>query len=112
MTTITTTVESPVGPLTLTASEGKLTSVAMRDQRHAPSPSKDWIRDDEWFTEVAAQLAAYFAGELTTFDVPMNLVGTEFQRNVWSRLTEIPYGTTISYGELARRVGNPLASSP
>jgi methylated-DNA-[protein]-cysteine S-methyltransferase len=42
--------------------------------------------------------------------VPMNLVGTEFQRNVWSRLTEIPYGTTISYGELARRVGNPLAS--
>ena len=110
MTTITTTVESPVGPLTLTASEGKLTGVAMRDQRHAPAPSKDWIRNDEWFTEVAAQLAAYFAGELTTFDVPMNLVGTEFQRHVWSRLTEIPYGTTISYGELARRVANPLAS--
>ncbi len=110
MTTITTTVESPVGPLNLTASEAFLTGVAMADQRHAPAPSSDWIRDDAWFGEVAAQLAAYFAGELTTFDVPMNLVGTEFQRNVWSRLTEIPYGTTISYGELASRVGNPKAS--
>ena len=66
------------------------------------------IRDR--FKDVAAQLDAYFAGELTTFDIEVNLIGTPFQMVVWAHLREIPYGETISYGELARRVGNPNAS--
>ncbi len=59
---------------------------------------------------VVAQLQAYFAGELTDFDLPLQMHGTEFQRRVWAALCEIPYGETISYGELARWVGNPKAS--
>jgi methylated-DNA-[protein]-cysteine S-methyltransferase len=59
--------------------------------------------------EAATQLDEYFAGQRRTFDVVMELDGTEFQREVWSELTRIPYGKTISYGELARRVGRPSA---
>jgi methylated-DNA-[protein]-cysteine S-methyltransferase len=55
-------------------------------------------------------LAAYFAGELTEFDLPMKMIGTEFQKTVWRELLNIPFGVTISYGELADRVGNPNAS--
>ena len=57
--------------------------------------------------ETASQLDEYFAGERTDFDIPMELDGTEFQRDVWNELSRIPYGETISYGELARRVGRP-----
>jgi methylated-DNA-[protein]-cysteine S-methyltransferase len=57
--------------------------------------------------ETARQLEEYFAGERTEFDVPMELDGTAFQKEVWAELSRIPYGETISYGELARRVGRP-----
>ena len=107
---LTTTVDSPIGPLTLTAADGLLTGVYMHEQRHAPTASTEWIRDDAWFTPATGQLEAYFAGDLMTFDLPMRLNGTEFQRQVWTGLQAIPYGETISYGELARRVGNPGAS--
>ncbi|HEY5437746.1 MAG TPA: methylated-DNA--[protein]-cysteine S-methyltransferase [Acidimicrobiales bacterium] len=109
-TTITTMVDSPVGPLRLTASDGSLTGVYMDGQRHAPMLPDDLGRDDAWFADVATQIDAYFDGDLTLFDVPMKLHGTDFQRAVWQQLTSIPYGETISYGELARRVGNPNAS--
>ena len=62
--------------------------------------------------ETATQLDEYFAGERTDFDVPMELDGTDFQREVWAELTRIPYGETISYGELARRVGRPKGRVP
>ena len=58
----------------------------------------------------ARQLRAYFAGERSDFDIPLSPEGTEFQRRVWHELERIPYGCTISYGELAKRVGNPKAS--
>jgi methylated-DNA-[protein]-cysteine S-methyltransferase len=58
---------------------------------------------------VREQLAEYFAGERREFDVPMQLAGTAFQRRVWEELVRIPYGTTITYAELARRVGRPTA---
>lgn len=61
------------------------------------------------FDDVRRQLAEYFAGARTVFDVPLALEGTPFQRAVWSALVEIPYGQTISYGELARRMGRPSA---
>jgi methylated-DNA-[protein]-cysteine S-methyltransferase len=107
---LTSTVESPIGPLTLIAHDGVLTNLAMHEQRHMSPPPDEAIRDDAWFKDVAAQLDAYFAGELSTFDLEMNPHGTPFQQSVWAQLRAIPYGETISYGELARRVGNPNAS--
>lgn len=108
-TTVTTTVDSPIGPLTLTASDGSLTGLHMHEQRHAPPKSDTWVRD-AWFAPVTEQLDAYFAGDLTDFDIPLRMEGTEFQRRVWAGLREIPYGVTVSYGELAGRVGSPGAS--
>jgi O-6-methylguanine DNA methyltransferase len=61
------------------------------------------------FATLKQQLKEYFAGERVDFDVPLRLIGTDFQRKVWTELRKIPYGTTISYGELARRIGNPNA---
>ena len=107
---LTSTIESPIGPLTLVARDGVLTDLSMHDQRHTSPPPDDAITDDAWFKDLTAQLDAYFVGELLSFDVEMNLVGTPFQQSVWSRLCEIPYGETISYGELARRIGKPQAS--
>lgn len=109
-TTVTTTVDSPIGPLTLTASDGFLTRLAMHEQRHAPRVSSEWVRDDAWFAPVTEQLDAYFSGDLKDFDVPIRMEGTDFQRKVWAGLREIPYGSTLSYGELAQRVGRPGAS--
>lgn len=102
--------DSPIGRLTLTAEGDVLTGVHMHEQRHAPLLSPSIERDDAALAPFVAQLQAYFAGDLTDFDVPIELYGTEFQRRVWAALREIPYGETISYGELARRVGNPKAS--
>jgi methylated-DNA-[protein]-cysteine S-methyltransferase len=106
----TTTMESPVGTLTLTAVDGRLTGLHMDGQRHAPTSSEDWERDDDGLAAVVDQLEAYFAGSRETFDVPLDLQGTDFQRRVWAGLLEIPYGETMSYGELARRVARHGAS--
>jgi methylated-DNA-[protein]-cysteine S-methyltransferase len=106
----TTTMESPVGTLTLTAVDGRLTGLHMDGQRHAPTSSEDRERDDDGLAAVVDQLEAYFAGSRETFDVPLDLQGTDFQRRVWAGLLEIPYGETMSYGELARRVARPGAS--
>jgi methylated-DNA-[protein]-cysteine S-methyltransferase len=108
--TITTSMDSSIGELTLTAVDGVLTGVHMNEQRHAPKIPATYERNDAGLAHVVAQLDAYFAGELTDFDLPMTMHGTEFQRRVWASLCEIPYGETISYGELARWVGNPKAS--
>jgi methylated-DNA-[protein]-cysteine S-methyltransferase len=109
-TTLTTVVDSPIGPLTLAAVEGRLTRLSMEDQRHVQPVPAEWERDDVWFKPFTSQLDAYFAGELQQFDVPLSLEGTPFQQRVWEALQGIPYGTTASYGELASRVGNPNAS--
>jgi methylated-DNA-[protein]-cysteine S-methyltransferase len=101
---------SPIGPLTLMGRDGHLTHLVLEDQVHATSAPPGSHRDDAAFTEVRNQLDEYFAGSRTVFDVPVQLEGTEFQRAVWAQLCAIPYGSTISYGELARRVGNPKAS--
>jgi len=101
---------SPIGPLTLMASDGHLTRLEMEDQAHAVSPPTGSRRDDACFAEVRAQLDEYFASRRTEFALPLRVEGTAFQQAVWAQLRAIPYGTTISYGELARRVGNPKAS--
>lgn len=103
------TIDSPIGPLTLAGDDGRLSHLLMLDHAHAPSRD-GWERDDSAFPEVAHQLSAYFAGDLTEFDVDYTLVGTEFQRRVWTALLTIPYGQTRSYGELAGQIGSPTAS--
>ena len=108
--TLTTIVGSPVGHLTLEAQDGCLVGLHLEEQRHPTVPPPGSRRDDERFEDIRTQLEEYFAGERTAFEVPLRLEGTEFQLRVWDALCRIPYGETISYGELARRVGNPKAS--
>ena len=101
---------SPVGPLTLVVQDGALCGLYQSGQRHLPDPSAFGPRDDAAGREVAAQLDAYFAGELRAFDVPLVLSGTCFRRRVWAALTQIPYGSTWTYGRLAAAIGQPTAS--
>jgi methylated-DNA-[protein]-cysteine S-methyltransferase len=74
------------------------------------TPGPGWKRDRGALREPAEQLEAYLAGELRDFDLPLAPQGTPFQREVWSALRKIPYGSTISYGELAAAVGRPHAA--
>jgi methylated-DNA-[protein]-cysteine S-methyltransferase len=101
-----TTVDSPIGELLLVGDGRALHRLHMLD---APVRTR-LARDDDAFAEVREQLAEYFAGERRTFDFPLAMEGTEFQRSVWSALREIPYGETTTYGELAGRLGRPSAS--
>jgi methylated-DNA-[protein]-cysteine S-methyltransferase len=105
-------IASPLQPLLLTSDGEALTGLYMVGQKHGPQIDADWIRKDDAapFAETKRQLIAYFSGTLTAFDLPLRLEGTEFQKRVWEALQTIPYGGTISYGELARRIGSPNAS--
>jgi methylated-DNA-[protein]-cysteine S-methyltransferase len=103
-------IDSPIGPLTLVGNDEVLTGLRMQDQSRHPARDADRVSDERAFREIVDQLATYFAGELIEFDVPLRLEGTAFQRRVWSALVEIPYGETISYGQLATRIGQPTAS--
>jgi methylated-DNA-[protein]-cysteine S-methyltransferase len=102
-------VDSPVGPLTLVAVDGTLAALYMTEQRHAPGPETFGVRDPGPFAAAARQLDEYFAGDRTKFDLALALAGTAFQQRVWQELQAIPYGETISYGQLADRLGQPTA---
>ncbi|GAA3377592.1 methylated-DNA--[protein]-cysteine S-methyltransferase [Streptomyces sannanensis] len=102
--------DSPYGPLTLVATDGKLSGLYMTQHRHRPPEETFGEPDPRPFIEVIRQLEAYFARELTEFDLPLHLHGTPFQRSVWDQLLLIPYGETRSYGELAEALGKPGAS--
>lgn len=105
-----TTYDCPVGPLLLIGCGDALCGVHFPEGRHPVTIERDWFEDAKPFAEVCRQLEAYFAGELAGFDLPLAPSGTDFQLRVWEQLRRIPYGQTISYGELARRVGDPNAS--
>ncbi|MDI5972786.1 methylated-DNA--[protein]-cysteine S-methyltransferase [Streptomyces sp. SL13] len=105
-----TVVDSPVGPLTLVATDGVLSGLYMEQHRHRPDESTFGSPDTAPFGAVIEQLRAYFAGELTDFDLPLAPAGTPFQRRVWDALREIPFGDTLTYGQLARHIGQPTAS--
>ena len=104
--------ESPVGPLLLMSDGASLTGLHTDNDKHRPAMQPDWICDETAapFAQVKAQLRGYFEGRLTEFDLPLAPLGTEFQLRVWQELRDIPYGETISYAELARRIGRPNAS--
>ncbi|HVH68299.1 MAG TPA: methylated-DNA--[protein]-cysteine S-methyltransferase [Gemmatimonadales bacterium] len=111
-------VASPLGELVLEASGEKLAAVYFPTSRHAspPTDGPDWVEDDgrgraaELLDRARGQLAEYFAGSRTTFDLPLGAVGTPFQRRVWDALLAVPYGTTVSYSELACRLGDQRAT--
>ncbi|GAA3234790.1 methylated-DNA--protein-cysteine methyltransferase [Streptomyces lavendulae subsp. lavendulae] len=106
-------VESPLGTLTLVATDGVLSALYMTGHRHKPGEETFGERvpaGEAPFPEVVRELTAYFAGELTEFTVPVRLEGTPFQRSVWEQLLRIPYGETWSYGKLAAELGKPNAS--
>lgn len=103
-------VDSPIGPLTLAGRGGVLSHLRMQDQSHRPHDRDRWRHEPGSFAPVVEQLAAYFAGELTSFDVELRLEGTAFQVAVWRALRDIPYGETVSYGELAAAIGRPGAA--
>ncbi|MGZ4390115.1 MAG: methylated-DNA--[protein]-cysteine S-methyltransferase, partial [Gaiellaceae bacterium] len=91
--------ETPIGTLGLVGSDAGLSRVLWSAVGLAPEDGCAVL------DETAAQLEAYFAGELTEFDLPLDLHGTDFQRRCWLALATIPYGQTVSYGEQARRLG-------
>jgi len=102
--------ESPVGRLLIAGNAGGLQQIVFSTNGHPARPDSEWQENPAAFGGVVRQLRAYFAGELETFDLSLAPQGTPFQQKVWSELLKIPYGRTISYGELARRIGNPNAS--
>lgn len=102
------TMQSPVGQLTLAGRDDRLMHLRMVDQTYEPS-REGWVADDGAFPDAVEQLQAYFTGELTEFDLRLDMAGTAFQEKVWAALLTIPYGETRSYGEIARQIGAPGA---
>ena len=99
--------DSPLGTLTLVERDGAVAGLYMTEHRHMPAV--EGSRDDTVLPGLQEQLTAYFARDLKEFDVPLSVAGTPFQLRVWAALTEIPYGDTWSYAELAQRLGSPKA---
>ncbi|MGH3491845.1 MAG: methylated-DNA--[protein]-cysteine S-methyltransferase [Sciscionella sp.] len=105
-----TVMDIPLGRLTLVGAGGALTGMYMEQYRHRPRVETFGDLDGTPFQEAERQLAAYFRGELRHFDLELSPSGTPFQLRVWQALREIPYGETVSYGELAERLGVPTAA--
>jgi len=101
---------SPVGELLLAGDRGALRVLHFTRGSKAGSVRPGWVENAPVFRETARQLRLYFDRKLREFDLPLAPDGTVFQQAVWAELRRIPYGETISYGELARRIGNPAAS--
>jgi methylated-DNA-[protein]-cysteine S-methyltransferase len=99
-------VDSPVGRLLLTAGpDGALTSLSVPGQKGGRSVQDGWRHDAGPFRAAGEQLAAYFAGELKEFRLPLRAEGTAFRERVWAALDDVPYGATTTYGEIAARIG-------
>jgi len=110
MTTCYTRIDSPVGGLMLAGDGDALTLLSFERSRRAVRPDPAWTIDPVPFRGATEQLRAYFAGERREFQLPIRPAGTPFELEVWAELLRIPYGTTTTYGEIARRIGRPSAS--
>jgi len=118
MTTSSTRISTPVGELLLTASDTALTGVYFPTSRRGPPPTQraDWMEDYgrgpacEILARTRQQLSEYFDGSRTTFELPLEALGSAFEHRVWNAVRAIPYGVTTSYGELARRLGDVTAT--
>ena len=100
-----TVLDSPIGALPCARDDIGITMLLLPQGRGGARPAPDWVRDDAAFADAQTQLGEYFAGERTEFDLPLHLLGTAFQRRVWTALLAIPFGETTSYGALAARLG-------
>ncbi|HUY93107.1 MAG TPA: methylated-DNA--[protein]-cysteine S-methyltransferase [Pirellulales bacterium] len=100
---------SPLGELLMLSDGESLTGLYFEDHRRGPAHGANWRRDSGPFQQVQDELAAYFAGELREFSVQLAPRGSDFQREVWNELRRIPPGNTLTYAELAAKVGRPNA---
>jgi methylated-DNA-[protein]-cysteine S-methyltransferase len=105
-----TVIDSPLGELLVARDEEGITALLLPHAKKPARPGSDWVRDDAAFPDVRTQLAEYFAGQRTSFDLPLHLIGSAFQKRVWTGLLRIPCGETTSYGALAGRIGAPGAA--
>ena len=103
------TLESPIGELTIVAHDSVLVGLYLPGHQPAPNPSTFGDRVDEALPAASEQLKEYFLGQRRVFDLPLAMRGTNFQQSVWAGLRLIPYGETRSYGELAATIGRPGA---
>ena len=101
--------ETPIGDLLLAGDEDALHMIGFPEGSMRREAEADWIYSDKPFAEARRQLGAYFAGELQSFDLKLSPNGTEFQMQVLNELQKIPYGTTASYGDIAKRIGRTKA---
>jgi methylated-DNA-[protein]-cysteine S-methyltransferase len=104
-----TTADSPIGELTLVARGGRLTGVYFPHHWYKPDPASFGPRTEAGFEEAASQLAEYFAGQRTSFDLPLEARGDPFEIRVWDLIRAIGYGETVSYGDLAGKLGEATA---
>ncbi len=102
--------DSPVGILQLVANQTHIREIRFSRSAQGRASSPPSEEGSPLIDELVSQLGAYFEGQLQTFDLPLDPVGTDFQKNVWQALLRIPYATTISYGEIAARIERPAAS--
>jgi methylated-DNA-[protein]-cysteine S-methyltransferase len=102
--------ESPVGNILIAGDDSGLKLINFQEGPNAQAPDPKWKEDRRFFQSVIQQFNAYFGGRLTQFSLPLAPDGTPFQKKVWNALRKIPYGKTVSYGDIARRIGNPNAS--
>ena len=102
-------VDTPIGELLLAGQDDALQVIGFPRGSMRREPDPDWIFNEKPLAEARRQLQEYFDGHRTDFDLPLKLTGTEFQVSVLRALQEIPYGETVSYGEIARRIGRPRA---
>ena len=109
-TTLYATFDSPIGELLAVGDGEALTGLHMQDGRLPLTPQASWEYDEAAFGELRAQLREYFTGARREFELPLAPRGSEFQLRVWAALREIPYGETVSYGELAERIGCPASA--
>jgi methylated-DNA-[protein]-cysteine S-methyltransferase len=105
-----TTMDSPIGELLLVVDGQTLHRLQMQEGRRPVPIDPRWERRDEAFAQLRQQLTEYFDGRRTTFDIALDLGGNPFEQRVWQALCEIPYGKTVSYGEIARTIGAPSAA--
>jgi len=105
-----TTIDSPIGELLLVGDGQALARLSMLGGRRPVAINPDWERRQDAFTGVRDQLEEYFDGTRHEFDVKLALAGNPFELRVWHALCEIPYGETVSYGQLASTIGAPLAA--
>ncbi len=102
--------DSPIGALLLAGTGKALHLLSFPTGSRTKHPQDGWHENADTFAPVITQLKEYFAGTRLEFDLPLELFGTDFQKDVWLALAKIPFGQTISYGEMAKRVNRPKAS--